>query len=180
MLAQDFHRDGALAGNHVRIIVWMDISHAMAFFQHTRMFRGFGVRITMQHHLGAARAHRIDLDVGGGHRHDNGRRATQLLRRQRHALGMVAGRGRDHAAGQRIRLEVHHLVVGAAQLEREHRLHILALEQDAVVRAPRQVRRRFQRCLDRHVVDARVEDAFQIIGFSHALFSFDLPADFHP
>jgi hypothetical protein len=87
----------------------------------------------------------------------------------RHALGMVAGRSRDHAARQRVGLELRHLVIGAAQLEGEHRLHVLALEQDTVVRSLRQIGRRLQRRLDRHVVYAGVENTFQIIGFGHAL-----------
>jgi hypothetical protein len=56
-------------------------------------------------------------------------RHAELLRRQRHALGMVAGRGADHAALALRRRQVGDLVVGAAQLEAEHRLHVLALEQ---------------------------------------------------
>jgi hypothetical protein len=44
---------------------------------------------------------------------------------------VVAGRRRDDAA-PRPRRQVRHLVVGAAQLEREHRLQVLALEQHGV------------------------------------------------
>ena len=54
---------------------------------------------------------------------------------ERHALRMVAGRGADHAARGHGRGQVRDLVVGAAQLEGEHRLQVLALEQHACCRA---------------------------------------------
>jgi hypothetical protein len=41
--------------------------------------------------------------------------------------------------------QVGHLVVGAAQLEAEHRLLVLALEQHVVAQAARQAARRLQR-----------------------------------
>jgi hypothetical protein len=57
---------------------------------------------------------------------------------QRHALCVVAGRSADHAALQLLGRQVRHLVVGAAQLEAEHRLLVLALEQHVVAQSPRQ------------------------------------------
>jgi hypothetical protein len=59
---------------------------------------------------------------------------------------------------------VGHLVVGAAQLEGEDRLHVLALEQNAVAGARREVGRRLQRRLYGDIIDAGVEDLFQVIG----------------
>ena len=47
--------------------------------------------------------HRVDLDLRRGHRHHDHRAAAELLRRERHALRVVAGRGGDHAALQRLR-----------------------------------------------------------------------------
>ena len=52
-------------------------------------------------------------------------------------------------------------VVGAAQLEAEDRLQVLALEQDLGAEAPRQPRRRVERRLPAHVVDAAREDEAQ-------------------
>jgi hypothetical protein len=52
----------------------------------------------MQHHACTACTHGIDLDLRRGYRHHYGGLATQRLRRQRHALRMIAGRGRNHAA----------------------------------------------------------------------------------
>ena len=167
MLAQDFHGDRALAGNHVGVIVRMHVGQVATLFELARVGRRLVIGIAMQHDFGTAPAHRIDLDLGCGHRHHDGRRAAKALRRECDTLGMVAGGRRDHATAQSLRWQVHHLVVGAAQLEGKHRLHVFALEQDAIVDAPRQVRRELQRRLDRHVVDACIEDAFQIIGFFH-------------
>ena len=56
-----------------------------------------------------------------------------------------------------------HLVVGAAQLEREHRLLVLALQQHAVAEAPRQRRRELERRLDRDVVDLGGQDLLQVV-----------------
>ena len=62
--------------------------------------------------------------------------------------------GRDHAAAQRRRRQVGQLVVGAPQLEGKDRLQVLALQQHRVAEARGEPRRRLQRRLDRHVVDA--------------------------
>jgi len=118
----------------------------------------------MQHHLAAQRAHGIHLDLGrGGGHHDHGAGA-ELAGAHGHALGMVAGRGADDAALQLAGGEVRHLVVGAAQLEAEHGLLVLALEQHPVVQAAAQVAGGFQVRLDRHVVHAGGEDLLEVIG----------------
>ena len=103
---------------------------------------GVGVAVAVQHDLGAEGADGVDLERGRGHRHDDQRPAAELARGERDALGMVAGRGADHAARQLLRREVRHLVVGAAQLEAEHRLRVLALEQHLVAEPGREARRR--------------------------------------
>ena len=59
--------------------------------------------------------------------------------------------------------QMRHLVVRAAQLEREHRLLVLALQQDAVAEPARQRRRELERRLDRDVVDLRGQDLLQVV-----------------
>ena len=145
VLAQDLHADRALPGDHVRVVVGMHERGARALLQRERVRVGVVVAVAVQHDLRAARLDRGDLDVRRGHRHDDRRRAAELLRGERHALRVVAGGGRDHAARALGGREVRHLVVGAAQLEREHRLLVLALEQHAVAEAPRQRRRELER-----------------------------------
>jgi hypothetical protein len=61
------------------------------------------------------------------------------------------------------RRQVRHLVVRAAQLERDDGLLILALEQHAVAEAPRENRRRLERGFDGDVVDLRGQDLLQIV-----------------
>ena len=163
VLAQDFHADGALAGDHVRVVIRMDKGHAVFGFQLFGVQVGIGKRFTMQHHLAAAPRHAVDFHLRGGHRHDDGGFAAQPLRRQRHALGVVAGRGGNHPALALLGGELGHFVVGAAQLEREHRLQVFALEQNGVVQAARQAGGRVQRGFDGHVVDAGGEDAFEVV-----------------
>ena len=60
------------------------------------------------------------------------------------------------------------LVVGAAQLEGEHGLQVLALEQHAIAQAARQALGRLERRFDRDVVDARLEDLLDVVVV-HAL-----------
>ena len=55
---------------------------------------------------------------------------AELPCRQRDALGMVAGRGRDDAAGLLLLGQLGHAHVGAADLEGSGALHVLALEVD--------------------------------------------------
>jgi hypothetical protein len=140
-LAQDFHGNRALAGNHVGVVEGVHKGQALFLLQLQRVAVGVGIAVAVQHHLAAQGAHGVDLELrrGGGH-HDHGARA-QLVRAHGHALRVVAGRGADHAAFQLLGRQVRHLVVGAAQLEAEHRLLVFALEQHLVVQALAQVAR---------------------------------------
>jgi hypothetical protein len=163
-LAQDFHADGALAGNHLGIIVRVHEGQPAHRRHLARMLVGVAVGIAAQHDLRTAAAHRIDLDLRRGGRHHHQGAAVQPLGGQRHALSVIAGRRADHAAAQLLGGELHHLVVSAAQLERKHLLQVLALQQQPVVEAAGQPGRRFQRCFPRHVVHAGAQDALQIVG----------------
>src|SRR5262249_19574782 len=164
-LPHDLHAYCSLSRDHVRIVVGVDEGELAGALEALRLRVRLVVGVAVQHHLGAARLDRVDL--GRGRRHHDGRGAAELLRGERHALGVVAGRGRDHPARKRRRGQVHHLVVRAAALEREHRLHVLALEEHPVAEPRRQVGRDLERRLDRHVVDARREDPLEIVVFHH-------------
>ncbi len=132
VLAQDFHADGALPGDDVRVVVGMHESELLAPGDLQRVRVGLVVGVAEQHHPRAARRHGRDLDLRRGRGHDDGGAAAQVICRQRHALRMIARRGGDHAAFALGSTEVSHLVVCAAQLEGEHRLHVLALEQQGI------------------------------------------------
>ena len=89
------------------------------------------------------------------------------LRRQRHALRVVAGRGADDAAlRDRVR-QVRDLVVGAAQLEREHRLQVLALQQHRVAEARATGAAPVRAAIRSRRLDARMLDAMPVVDFCH-------------
>ena len=167
MLAQDLHRDGALAGDDIRVVERMDEGQLVLLLEIERVGVRVRVRIAEQHDLGAACAHGFDLHLRRGHRHHDHRPAPQLLRSERHALRVVAGRRGDHAALQLLARQPRHLVVGAAQLEALDGLQVLALQQDAIAEALGQARRLLERRLDRNVVHPRRQDATQILLGRH-------------
>ena len=51
---------------------------------------------------------------------------------------MIAGARRDDAAGALVRCQLRDLVIGAAKLEAEDRLEVLALEEDRVAEPARE------------------------------------------
>ena len=77
---------------------------------------------------------------------------------------MIAGAGGDDAAGALLGRQMRDLVVGAAQLEAEDRLQVLALEQHLVVQPLRQPRGGVERRLARHVVDAAGQHVVEKLG----------------
>ncbi len=164
VLPQDFQGDGPLARDHVGIVKGMDEGQAVALRQLARVGVGLVIGIAMQHDLAAARLHGMDFHLRGRHGHDDDRAGAEPFGGEGHALRMVARRGAHDAARQLGRGELRHLVEGAAQLEGEHALHVLALQEQGVVEPGRERGRLFQRCLARHVIDAGGEDFLQIVG----------------
>src|SRR3569832_572494 len=163
MLTQYLHRHRALARDHLRVVVGMDEHHALFIGELDRADIGLVVCVAVQHRLRAELAHRLHLDVGRGARHDDERLDAEAVRRQRHPLRMVAGRRGDHAARTLLRTHVHDLVIGAAQLEGEHGLQVLALQQHVIAHTLGQAAHHIERRLYRHVVDPRLENFFEII-----------------
>ena len=162
-LAQDLHGNRALAGNHVGVVKGVHKGQPLLFLQPHRVVVGIRITVSRQHHLAAQRLHGVDLELwrGGGHHH-HGTRA-QLARAHGHALCVVAGRGANHPLLQLLGRQVGHLVVGATQLEAEHRLLVFALQEHLVVQAAAQVLGGFQGRLHGHVIDAGGQDLFQVI-----------------
>ncbi len=145
----------------------MDVDEALFLHQLQRMRQRIGEGIAMQHHLAATGAHALHLQLRRGARHDDGGLDAQFARRQRQALRMVTRRGGDHAAGELFGRQLRQLVVGAANLEGEHRLQILALEQNLVAEPLGKLAGGLQRGFDGHVVDARGEDLLDVL-FEHS------------
>jgi hypothetical protein len=167
MLAQDFHADRALPRDDVGVVVRMHEGQPAPARQRARVRVGFVVGVSAQHHRSAARLDGADLDLRRGDRHDDRGPAAQPLGGQRHALGMIAGGGGDHAALQGGCRQSRHLVIRAAHLEGKHRLQVLALQQHATAGARRQPGRELERRLDGDVVHARREDLLEVIVFLH-------------
>ena len=164
-LAQNLHRDGALAGDHVRVVKRMDEGQAVLFLEHRGVAVGIGIAVTMQHHLAAQGLDRIDLEPRRGHRHHDHSAAVQPPCAERNPLRVVAGGRADHAVAKLPGAQVRHLVVSAAQLEAEHRLLVLALEQHRVVQPPAEGFGGLQCRLDGHVVDPCGQNLLQVVGW---------------
>ncbi len=166
VLAQDFHGHGALASNGMRIIVGVDVDEAFFIDQFQRIGQCLGERITMKDHFAAARAHAFDLDFRRGLGHHDGGLDAHFPCGEGQPLGMVASRGGDYAASQLFCGQLRQLVVGPADLEREHRLQVFALEQDLVAQAFAQLPGAVQGGFDGNVIDARGEDLLDVL-FEH-------------
>ena len=166
MLPHNLQSDSTLPGDHGAVIEGMHEGVAFLRHQRLRMGRGFVVSIAMQNHLAAQRFHGIDLDRRSGDGHDDDGLDAQPRAGHGHALGMIACRGGDHAFASGVCTESGHLVVGAAQLEAVHGLHVLALEQHFVVQTLRQNRGPVDGRLDGNVIDLGGENGFYIL-FHH-------------
>ena len=163
LLPQDLHADRALAGDHVGVVERMNESELALARDRQRVIVSLVVFVAVQDHLAAEVDHRLHFDARRGLRHHDRRRDAAALGSECDALRMVAGRGADHAAPGDGLGQMRDLVVRAAHLEREHRLQVLALEQHGIAESAAQARRIFERRLDRDVVHARLEDAFEIL-----------------
>ena len=162
-LADDLHADRALPGDHVVVIEGMHEAQLLLLRQQQRVLEGGVEHIAVQDHARTPVGDRLHLDRGRGQRHDHHGADPASLRRQRHALRMVAGGGRDHAARRRLGVEVCDLVEGAAQLEGKHRLQVFALEPQLIAESARQARSLLERRFDRDLVDTGLQDALQVI-----------------
>ena len=151
-----------MAGDHIGIVEGVDEAEAQLPLQTAGFGAGGVVVVAIEHHLGAAGCHRPHLHLRRGDRHHDHGTTAQPLGGQGHPLGVVAGAGGDHATVELGAAEAHHPVVGAAQLEAEHRLQILPLEQHPVAQAGREVGGRIEGGFDGHVVDAGPQDPLQV------------------
>ncbi len=163
MLAQQLHRHRALSGDDQGIVEGMDEHQAFFGGKLQGMFIGLVVAVAVQHGARAIAAHRRDLDLRGGARHDDQRLDPAFAGAQRHALRVIARRSGDHAPRAFLVGQVRNLVVGAANLEREHRLQVFTLHPYRIAQSLTEARRGFQGRLARDFIHARVEDHFQII-----------------
>ncbi|MNF33118.1 hypothetical protein D3C84_139260 [compost metagenome] len=134
----------------------------MRFGQRQGVGQCLGETVTVQHHMAAARAHTADFQFRRGRGHDNSRDNSQFTCGQRHALGMVAGRGSDHALGALLLVQLRQAGIGTANLEGERRLQIFALEQDLVRQLLAEGPGRLQGRLLGHIVDRSRENLLDV------------------
>ena len=103
-----------------------------AFGQRIAVRRGFVVGIAMQQGASAQCFYRADLDSRRGGWHYDQRIDAEFAGTQRHALGMIAGGNRDHAASPALAAELAEPVIGAAQLEGKHRLQVFPFQPNCI------------------------------------------------
>ena len=113
-----------------------------------------GVVVADQHDLGPQPANGANLDLRCRPRHDDKGRDVQRAGGVGDSLGVVSGAGAHHASRPAVRLQLRDLVVGAAQLEAEHGLEVLTLEQHRDANAGRKTGGGLERGLTGDVVDA--------------------------
>ena len=163
VLADDFQRHRALAGNHIGVVKRRNIGEAAFFYQLHGMIISIVIRHAFEHHFAAEIFHRIDFDLRRGFGHHNGGATAELARRQSHALGMVARAGSNHAFFKRLLRQLGHFVVGTADFKGKHRLQIFALEQHMVAGALRKAAGGVERGFNGHIVNRCGENAGEIV-----------------
>ena len=165
MLAQDFHAYGTLACNHVGVVKGMDEAQFLHFLQQQGMAIGIVVAVSLQHDFDRVFTKMpdgINFELGRGNRHHDDRFAAQFLRGQGYTLCVIASRSGNHAAFELLRRQLRHLVISTPKFEREHRLHVFALQKNRIADARRQAGSRFQWGLDGYIVDTGGENTLEI------------------
>ncbi len=124
--------------------------------------------VAVEHDFTAEARNGGDLDLRrGGRHHDHGADAA-VARREGHALRVIAGGCADDAASRGRFGKIGDLVVRTADLEREHRLQVLALQQDLTAEPRGETLHAIERRRLRHVIDAGLEDALDVVVGNHA------------
>ncbi len=119
------------------------------------------IAVAVQHDPYPQRGHCPMLDRRGGRRHHDHGIDAQPLGCQSDALGMIAGRNRQHAARPLLGTQCQHPIGGTPQFERMDGLQILALEQHGCRQALGEPARRGQRRALDQVVDRCGQDGAQ-------------------
>jgi hypothetical protein len=119
----------ALPCNHVRVIVRRNQRQAVLGRQVAADLLAVFLVAVINHHLRAIALGGSDLGRRRIMRHDDGGRNAQQLGRQRNRLRMIPRRKRHHASLALLRRELGQRVIAAAEFERAHALHVLALEE---------------------------------------------------
>ena len=164
MLAQNFHGNGALPCDDIRVVKRGDVHAACFLNEIKRMLPCITEGFAGKHNLTTQPLHSLDLDGGRGYGHDDGSFAPQLARAKGNPLSVIASRGGNNAPAQFFLGKVRHLVVGASDLEGKNRLEVFALEQNIIAGAARKTDRLVQGGFYRHVVHAAQKDTVQVFA----------------
>ena len=129
ILLNQLQANSALASNHPAVIERRNILKPLSFSQVTGVRGGVVESTAMQNYLATQGAHRVDLNHRGNHWHHNRSRNPHSACRQRHPLGVVTGRGRDHPTGAGSGVELTHTRIGATDLKGVHLLAVFTFNQ---------------------------------------------------
>jgi hypothetical protein len=111
----------------------MNKSKALCGYQLSCANRRLIKRVAEEYDSRTASTHRINLNIGGGHWHNNSRFDTEFLCSQRDALGVITGRRCHYTRLARRLIEPTHFVVSAAAFERKDGLQIFSFQPDLII-----------------------------------------------
>jgi hypothetical protein len=127
---QDFQADGALAGNHQRIVEGVDQGQILFRGVGQGEFLGLAVAFAGTQYRRAQRFGALDLGHRRAHRHHDGGGDAQLSGMPGDALRVISGGHRDHPGAARLRRQADQLDQRAARLEGAGELQVLELQAD--------------------------------------------------
>ena len=127
-LLQDLQADGALAGDHQRVVERVGEGVALLLRQPLRLRRRVVIDAGHQHHLCAVATGGLHLADGRPGGHADHRLDPQPGCGQGNALGVVPRRAGDDAPGRLLRRQAADLVVGAPELEGPGQLQVFRLD----------------------------------------------------
>ena len=130
LIGQHFERDGALAGDDVEVIERVDEDQAFLLAELEGVVLGLVEHQPFEDDPGAVVAGVFDLVEGGRLGHHDRRRDAEAAGMVGDALGMVTGRGGNHAAALFVVGQLGQLVERAALLEGRRILAVLELDPD--------------------------------------------------
>ena len=140
-LLEDLEGERSLAGHDIRVIERRDDDRAGALGECGRALQRLVDDVAVQHDLGAVVAGRLQLGQGDTERHEDRGRDAELAGGERDALGVVARRGCDDAAGALLGAQLGEQVERPADLVRPGALQVLGLEVDVLPEQLAQVAR---------------------------------------
>ena len=132
MLLDELQADGALTGDDGVVIEGVHEGEVLSLTAADGLFERFVVIRAVQNHIGAIAARRRDFDKRRSQRHANLGADAELAGVVGHALGVVSGRGGNHAPSAFFGTQREQLVQRAALFESARALEVVELQIDLV------------------------------------------------